>query len=277
MDERNEDNKKIKNKIIYFLLLIIFVLSTIYIIKSILLIIEGVEESRLLNMIEIENVEQQDSRSIQNENEINNIEKVESKKENESVERILKVQKLQEFNQDIVGWIQIEGTNINYPVLQGTNNEYYLSHNYKKEKSEKGSIFLSSNYDWKVPSNNLLIYGHNLVNGQMFKDLLKYKDKDFYQEHQNIRFTTTNKDIEFEILSAFYSRVFYKTETNVFKYYEFINSKKEEEYNKFIENAKNISLYDTGVETKYGDELITLVTCSYHIYDGRFVVIGRKK
>ena len=241
-----------------------------------IIVIEGIEESQLLNTIEIENIEEQNIRNMLSQDKINNT-KVEIKKGNESIERILKVQQLQKINDDIVGWIQIEGTNINYPVLQGGDNEYYLSHNYKKEKSEKGSIFLNYNYDWKIPSNNLLIYGHNLINGQMFKDLLKYEDEYFYKKHKNIRFTTNNKDIEYEILSAFYSKIYYKMETNAFKFYEFINSKKDEEYNKFIDSAKNISLYNTGVEAKYGDELITLVTCSYHVDDGRFVVIGRKK
>lgn len=276
MHNVNKCKRKIFIKFVYIVLIIIFILSTIYIIKSILLVIEGIEESQLLNTIEIENIEEQNIRNMLSQGEINNTE-VEIKKESESVERILKVQQLQKINDDIVGWIQIEGTNINYPVLQGRDNEYYLSHNYKKEKSEKGSIFLNYNYDWKIPSNNLLIYGHNLINGQMFKDLLKYKDEYFYKKHKNIRFTTNNKDIEYEILSAFYSKIYYKMETNAFKFYEFINSKKDEEYNKFIDSAKNISLYNTGVEAKYGDELITLVTCSYHVDDGRFVVIGRKR
>lgn len=208
-----------------------------------------------------------------------NIESKENEEQRENVvtERMLKVEKLQEENEDIVGWIEIEGTNINYPVLQDEDNKYYLTHNYKKETSQKGSIFLTKDYDWDLPSTNLLIYGHNIINGQMFKDLLKYANEDFYKEHPVIRFTTQNEDKEYDIISAFKSRVFYKSEQNVFRYYDFVNAENEEEYNKFVKNAKEASLYDIEKTAEYGDQLITLVTCSYHTTDGRFVVIGKEK
>ena len=176
-----------------------------------------------------------------------------------------------------MGWIEIKDTKINYPVLQGDNNEYYLTHNYKKQKSEKGSIFLSSDYDWSLPSSNLLIYGHNIKNGQMFQELLKYEKEEFYAEHPIIRLTTEKEDIEFEIFSVFKSRVFFKYEKNVFRYYNFINADSEDEYMEFVKNAKKASLYDIDVTPEYGDQLITLITCSYHTTDGRFVVIGRAK
>ena len=258
--------KILEKKIIYIIICItlitFIILSIIYIIKFFLIGKEAVEESKILNEIVVN-----DAITVEN-----NDERTKAKEEN--TERIFKIRELRKENSDIVGWIEIEGTNINYPVLQGENNEYYLTHNYKKEKSEKGSIFLSKDYDLKLPSDNLLIYGHNLITGQMFNNLLKYNDKEFYEKHPNIRFTTENEDIEFKIFSAFYSEVFYESENNVFKYYDFITAETETEYNKFIENAKKASLYDTNCDAKYGDRLITLVTCSYHIDDGRFVVIG---
>ena len=146
----------------------------------------------------------------------------------------------------------------------------------KKEKSEKGSIFLSSEYEWSVPSNNFLIYGHNIMYGQMFQDLLKYEEKEYYEKHPIIRLTTEKEDMEFEIISAFKSRVFYKSEKNVFRYYNFINAQTEAEYMEFIESAKKSSLYDIDTTAEYGDQLITLITCSYHEKDGRFVVIGKE-
>ena len=121
------------------------------------------------------------------------------------------------------------------------------------------------------------MYGHNLNNGKMFQDLLKYKDEDYYKKHKIIRFTTDNEDNEYEIMAVFKSRVYYKSEKNVFRYYQFINPKSEKEYNEFVENSKKASLYDTKVDSEYGDELITLSTCSYHTEDGRFVVVGVKK
>lgn len=183
---------------------------------------------------------------------------------------------LRSINEDIIGWIEIENTNINYPVLQGTDNEYYMTHNYKKEKSKKGSIFLTKDYDWNIPSTNLLIYGHNLRNGTMFEELLEYENEEFYKEHPIIRFTTAEEDAEYVIISVFKSRVYYKYEKNVFRYYYFVNAKTQEEYNEFIGNAKKASLYNIEETAVFGDQLITLSTCSYHTEDGRFVVVGRK-
>ena len=215
---------------------------------------EAKKENELLNIIEID------------ENEVVTNE----------TERMIKVKSLQKENSDIVGWLEIEGTSINYPVLQGEDNEYYMTHNYKKEKSKNGSIFLDKDYDWTIPSSNLLIYGHNLKNGTMFQELLKYDDEEFYKNHQKIRFTTEKEDAEYQIISIFKSRVYYKSEKNVFRYYYFINAETKEQYDNFIKNAKKASLYDIKETAEFGGQLITLSTCSYHIKDGRFVVIGRK-
>ena len=235
--------------------MIVFILALAYIINHLEEGEEIKQESDLLNTIEIE----------------------ETQVTPQKTERMLQVEKLQEQNSDIVGWIEVEGTNINYPVLQGEDNSYYMNHNYKKEENTYGSIFLDKDYDWSIPSSNLLLYGHNLQNGELFHDILNYKDKSYYEEHPVIRFTTEKEDSEFEIISAFYSRVYYKSETNVFRYYYFINADNEEEYNEFIENAKESSIYDTGKTAEYGDQLITLSTCSYHTEDGRFAVVARKK
>lgn len=274
---KKERRTKIIYLIIYFIFILVIAISTTYIFKMILLNKEAIEESQLLNNINMSSAEKNvDLTEEEGENISINKEK-QIKEQKESVERILKLKKLQEINYDIIAWIEIEGTNINYPVLQGKDNDYYLTHNYKKQKTEKGSIFLDSDYDWTLPSTNLLIYGHNLINGQMFKDLLKYSDEEFYKKHPTICFTTKDKDAEFEIISAFKSRVYYKDEKNVFRYYDFINAKTEEEYDQFVKNAKEASLYNINKKAKYGDQLITLVTCSYHTENGRFVVIGREK
>ncbi len=298
--KEDESKKKVGlNGLIYFLAIINITLACIYISKFFGLKIEAVEESQLLNSIVIKRqsgdnqneimeeekqqgtedanqIEENNQNSTRNDGNVDNQEN-EEQGENVVTERMLKVEKLQEKNEDIVGWIEIEDTNINYPVLQGEDNEYYLTHNYKKETSQKGSIFLTKDYDWDLPSTNLLIYGHNIMNGQMFQNLLKFADEEFYKEHPVIRFTTPSEDAEYEIISAFKSRVFYKSEQNVFRYYDFVNAENEEEYNEFVKNAKEASLYDIEKTAKYGDQLITLVTCSYHTEDGRFVVIGREK
>ena len=95
--------------------------------------------------------------------------------------RVDKVKELAKGNSDIVGWLDIEGTDISYPLLQGKDNNYYMTHNYKKEYSTEGSIFLDKDYDWSIPSSNLLIFGHNnRGTNEMFVGLMKYKKKDYY-------------------------------------------------------------------------------------------------
>ena len=175
-------------------------------------------------------------------------------------------------------WLEIDGTNINYPIMQGEDNDFYMTHDYKKEQSKRGSLFLDKDYDWSIPSSNLLIYGHNNTkDGSMFADLLKYKKKSFYVEHPTIKFTTDTEEADYEIIAAFLSRVYYKSEKNVFRYYYFVNAENEEEYNDYVANSKEASLYNTGKTAKYGDQLITLSTCEYSQEDGRFVVVARKK
>ena len=183
-----------------------------------------------------------------------------------------KLESLQKQNSDIIGWIQIENTNINYPVVQGKDNNYYLNHNYKKKYSANGSIFLDKNYSWNPPSSNLLIYGHHST----FKDLLKYQNKKFYSQHPIIRFTTNKEDANYEIIAVFKSKVYYQSEKNVFRYYYFIDANNEEEYNEFVANSKKSSLYDTEKTANYGEQLLTLSTCSYHTKDGRFVFVAKK-
>ena len=273
--------KKIVRILLYTTFILVIIFSAGYIVKSYMVSREAAAERELLNEIELKdgkvnysnnNVKQEESNGMEKETEAER----KAVKERDSKERMLKVKKLQEQNKDIVGWLEIEGTSVSYPVLQGDDNVFYLTHNYKKEESEKGSIFLNADYDWDIPSNNLIIYGHNLVNGQMFKELLKYSKEEFYKEHSVIRFTTAQKDMNFKIMSAFKSEVFYENEKDVFRYYDFINSKSKKEYKNFVKNAKKASIYDTGVTSEYGDSLITLITCSYHKEDGRFVLIGRE-
>ena len=190
--------------------------------------------------------------------------------------KMLQLRELKKQNNDIVAWLEIPNTKIKYPVLQTTDNEYYMTHTYKKEYSSDGSIFLDKNYDWNIPSSNLLIYGHNNKNGNMFQNLLEYENENYYKEHSTIEFVTVNEDSNYEIIAVFKSRVYYKSEKNVFRYYYFINAENEEEYNYYVEESKKASLYDTGKTAEYGEQLLTLSTCEYSQEDGRFVIVAKK-
>ncbi len=285
-------DKKIINvfiRAIYIMLALLIIASVAYISRYYYDIYIAQKQSDLLDEISLDdNLTIEKQSAIQEENSLDNINNVDTplvtdivdtnqtNQEHTITERMLKLQELQKQNSDIIGWIEIENTNINYPVLQCSDNDFYVTHNYKKERNISGAIFLDKNYVWNPPSSNLLIYGHNNQNGTMFQDLLKYKNKKFYEQHPIIRFTTNNEDSYYEIFSVFESQVYYKSQTDVFKYYYFVNAKNEEEYNEFVENSKKSSLYDTGKTAEYGEQLMTLSTCAYHTQDGRFVVVAKK-
>ena len=211
-----------------------------------------------------------------NTNILNNVEIDNTQIEETKTERILQLEELQKDNEEIIGWLEIEGTNINYSVCQTNDNDYYLTHNYMNENSSSGSLFLDKDFDLINGSSNYLIYGHRNKQGLMFEDLIKYAKEDFYKEHTKIRFTTNKEDSIYEIISVFYSRVYYKSEQNVFRYYYFVNAENEEEYNEFVNNAKKSSIYNIETTAKYGDQLLTLSTCEYSQEDGRFVVVAKK-
>ena len=187
-----------------------------------------------------------------------------------------KVKELQQENADVKGWVRIENTNINYPILQTDNNDYYLTHNYKKEYSSYGSIFINSNCDIKNQNSNVIIYGHDMKDNQMFKDLLKYQDKTFYEQHPIVKIATEETETDYEIIYVFKSRVFYQDEKNVFRFYQYYNLENESKYNEYINNCKKIQLYDTGKTATYGEQLITLITCEYSQENGRMVVVAKK-
>jgi len=196
---------------------------------------------------------------------------------NVETERMKMLKELQKENSDIVAWIEIKDSKINYPLLQGEDNDYYMTHTYKKEYSKDGSLFLDKNYDWNKPSTNLLIYGHNNIGStEMFVDLMNYKEEEYYNNHKTIRFTTAEEDAEYEIIAVFKSRVYYKSEKDVFRYYFFIDAENEQEFNEYVQNSKEASLYDIEATAEYGDQLLTLSTCSYHTEDGRFAVVAKK-
>ena len=254
----SKHNKTKSNKFILLLLLIVLICSITIFVAT--LIKQHIDDERQKEISQV----------------LSTITVPEGNVTDEMTKRQLQLKELQNENQDIVAWLEIEDTNINYPVLQGQDNDYYLTHNYKGEKISSGSIFLDKDYNFTQPSANLLIYGHRNKQGLMFEDLMKYSKEDFYTNHKTIRFTTVEEDATYEILSVFYSRVYYQNEKNVFRYYKFVNSNSQEEYNNYVNEAKKVSIYDTSVEAEYGDQLLTLSTCEYSKANGRFVVVAKK-
>ena len=176
-----------------------------------------------------------------------------------------------EHNQDFIGWISIDGTNVNYPVMQTPSNpDYYLKHSFEKSYSDYGVPYIDEACALGI-SNNIVVYGHHMRNGSMFADICKYTDKSFYEDHKTIKFDTLSTLGEYEVVAVFR----FDTNNETFKFNEY-TTMDEDEFNEFMENVRSRQLYDTGVDAEYGDELLTLSTCEYTYKNGRFVVVAKK-
>lgn len=188
------------------------------------------------------------------------------------------LKELYEENNDLAGWIKIEGTKVDYPVMYTPEDgEFYLYRTFEKEEdpTKEGSIFIDENCSLEPRSTNLLIHGHNMKNGTMFHTLIDYEKEEFYQEHPTIIFSTLYSEDEYEIAAVFLSKI-YNRDDDVFKFYQFYDAAAPEEFDDFVKNIKENELYQTGITPKYGDELITLSTCEYSQENGRIVVVARK-
>ena len=177
-----------------------------------------------------------------------------------------------EQNSDFIGWISIEDTKINYPVMQTPGNkDFYLKHAFDKSYSEYGVPYMQENCKLCL-SDNCVIYGHHMQDGSMFADLCKYESEDFYKEHKTIHFDTLAGFGEYEIVCVFKTAVY---SADGFKYYHFVDAADAAELNSFLSTCQSLALYDTGVSAEYGDKLITLSTCEYSRSNGRMVIVAR--
>lgn len=191
-------------------------------------------------------------------------------------------------NSDLIGWLTIEDTVIDYPVMQTPGDEnFYLYLDFSKEENSNGSLIMDTDSvvgigtaemeyrDGVKPSTNLIIHGHTMKSGAMFGNLAWYEDEDYGAEHNIICFDSLYEKRQYELISVFYTQVYYP-EDDVFKFYNFFQADTQEEFDDWYDNIKAMSLYDTGVTAEFGDEFITLSCCSYQVEDGRFVVVGKR-
>jgi sortase B len=178
-------------------------------------------------------------------------------------------------NPDVAGYIRIEGTKLDYPVMYTPGNQdKYDRLNFEGKYSSTGMPYINENCTVDPQSDNLVIYGHHMKNGKGFTTITRYANESYYKEHPTVYYSTLYEDGEYEILAAFYDKVYHNYD-DVFKYYRFFEYNTEEGFNEAVEYYKSKAEYDTGVEAVYGDKFLTLVTCSYHEKNGRFVVIVR--
>lgn len=181
---------------------------------------------------------------------------------------------LLDANSDFVGWITVPDTRIDYPVMQTPNNEeFYLRRNFEKQYDMSGTPFCNADADLVRPSDNIIIYGHHMSAGTMFHDLVNYKKKDFYTEHKTFYFDTIYRTGTYEVIAVCLVGTLSEDD---FPYWTVVNCN-EEEFNEYISWLKSKSLYTTDSidNTKYGDRLVTLSTCEYHVEGGRLIVVGK--
>lgn len=176
-------------------------------------------------------------------------------------------EELKSINSDYKMWIQIENTNINYPVVQGSDNDYYLKHNFRKESNISGTVFVESANDIDNDK-NIILYGHNMRNGTMFNNITNYKEESFFNEDNKINIIMNNTLYEYEVFSVYVKNV---SEVNLA-----IGFASEDEFINYAYNQADESIYKKDVDFSAEDNLITLVTCSYEFTDARTIVVARR-
>ena len=261
-----------KYKIIIMLLIVVIAISSYFFIKE---IAENKKENYIYK--DLQNIVQEEE-NLTHENDHTDILKNEtsnSSTENQSnSNNSYNLENISNINQDVIGWIKINGTNIDYPVMQ--NGDYYLHRNIYKNYSSHGTPYLAEYCNLRT-SDNLIIYGHHMNDKSMFSGLVNYKNYSYYKNHKYIYFYTlqdgqTIKNT-YEIAIAFKTIAY---SDKGFKYYNYTNFYDEQELKSFVEKCKNLEFYNTGVDLKYGDKLITLSTCEYSQKNGRMVIVAKK-
>ena len=173
-------------------------------------------------------------------------------------------------NPNLVGWIRIDGSKLDNPVMQTPNDpNYYLDHDFYGNSSAWGAIYAREECDINAPSDNITLYGHNMRDGSMFAVANDYTRKETWEENPLIFFDTLYEYHVYKIFAVF------KTSANLgegFSYHQFVDAANEKEFNDFVSKCKELAFYDTGITPVYGDKLICLSTCEYTLDNGRLVL-----
>lgn len=183
---------------------------------------------------------------------------------------LLEYAPLYKMNPDMAGWLTIEGTRINYPVMHTPGRpDHYLHRAFSGEYNYWGCIYAREECDLELPSDNVTIYGHHMKDGSMFAGLSAYTSRDFWEEHRYIHFDTIYEHHTYEIFAVFTTTA---SEGQGFDYHNFINATDEIDFDTFIAKCLSLSLYGTDIVPEYGDKIICLSTCEYSQTNGRLVI-----
>lgn len=181
-------------------------------------------------------------------------------------------------NPDLKGWLSIPDTNVDYPVLQragDTENAYYLRRDFEGNDDANGSLFVDYRSNTVNPTENTIIYGHNMNSGKMFGDLKNYLDEEFYEKHKSVIFDTLYEERKYEIVAVCLSKV-QDADAQDFRYYNFIDAKNGAEWDAFVQNINSLSVFSLDTGLLPGDEVLTLSTCNNYVEDGRLFLVAKR-
>jgi len=184
------------------------------------------------------------------------------------------LKEIYELNHDLVGWLYIADTVIDYPVVQSDDTEFYMTHDFYGNSNSNGQCILYPTCDPWTPSYNLVISAHHMRSGAMFGNLPKYKDKNYWETHKIVEFDTLMERKKYVVFAVFYSADYDEDEEG-FRYQVDIQYKIDADH--WLEEIEENELYDTGIDAVFGDEFLLLTTCDRSRHrDGRFVVVARR-
>lgn len=168
---------------------------------------------------------------------------------------------------DVVGWIRLEDSVIDYPIVRGEDNEFYLHHLADGTPNETGSIMMDQANSGLFDDAVNILHGHHMRNGSMFGGVVEYSSEEYYRAHRLIRLYTPAGDWDVEVFAAY--------SVNGYEFGYPTSFEDEAQFNSFIRRAVSSTPYETGVDVSFGDRLLMLSTCTYG-YDGeRYIVLGR--
>ncbi len=177
-------------------------------------------------------------------------------------------------NPDLVGWIRIADTRIDYPVVQ-RDNSYYLDHAFDGSQDSNGTLFMDERCDNVNPTTNTIIYGHNMNSGLMFGGLKHYLDEDYLNSHRTIEFTSLYQKRTYEIVAVCLAEVEYADDDN-FRYYNFISAENQNDWDAFVTSVQRVSVYGDNIDLAPGDKVMTLSTCNNYTEDGRLFLVAKQ-
>lgn len=168
------------------------------------------------------------------------------------------------INEDVVGWIRIKDTRVDYPVLQADDNEYYMNRNIHRKRSRSGSIFMDFRNDLKEKDQNTILYGHNMRDNTMLTDVIHYKSEQFFKKNRYIYFDTLYETNKWLVFSVYVTDVSFN--------YLITNFRSDEHYRSFLDTIISKSMFKRDIEVNVTDRILTLSTCSNEFENARTVV-----